>query len=88
MSQLLHRVRFAVDHRWAPGRASAYIDSELGAGARTRIERHALDCPECRRLLAELRQLVDGLSRLATPGGGPDARGFAAVVRGRLDEPS
>jgi len=87
VSPIWHRARFALDHRWAPGRASAYIDSELGDGARTRLERHLHDCPECRRLLAELRRMVNELGRLAAPGGAPDARRFAAAVHGRLDEP-
>jgi anti-sigma factor RsiW len=88
MSQFLDRTRFALDHRWAPEHLSVYLDEELAAGSRTRMERHVADCPECRRLLAEIRRILDGLRWLPAPGPGPDLRGFAAAVRGRLDGPA
>ena len=87
MSGFLYRARHVRDHRWASGQASAYIDGELSTGPRTRMERHVGDCAECRRLLAELRRMVDGLGRLPALGGRSDAGRFAAVVRRRLDEP-
>ena len=51
------------------------------------MERHLAECGDCRRLLAGLRAVVDGLRRLPTPGGGLDAVQIAGLVRGRLDEP-
>lgn len=85
--RLLYRVRFTRDHRWTPGRMSEYLDGELAPARRARLERHASRCPECDRVLADLRALVSGLGRLPEPGGGVDAAQFAAVVRARLGEP-
>ena len=83
--RLLYRVQFRRDHGWAPSRMSEYLDGELAGRARVRIERHMGDCPECVRLLAELRAVVQGLGRLSAPGG--DRARIAAAVRGRLGEP-
>jgi anti-sigma factor RsiW len=86
MSELLSRARFRRDHRWTPGHMSAYLDGELAARRRTRLERHTADCPECRRLLAGLRQMLDVLARLPAAGSG-HAPPIVAAVRTRLDEP-
>ena len=51
------------------------------------MERHTHDCPECQRLLAGLRALVQGLGRLPIPDDGAGAAQIAAVVRARLGEP-
>jgi anti-sigma factor RsiW len=85
--RLLYRVQFRRDHGWAPRRMSDYLDSELAPRRRARLERHVPDCPECERLLAELRAVVQGLGRLPAPDGGTGAARVAAAVRGRLDEP-
>ncbi len=87
MSKLSDRARFDRDHRWAPGRMSGYLDGDLAARARARLERHLGECQDCRRLLAGLRAVVGGLHRLPAPGGGLDAVQIAASVRGRLNEP-
>jgi anti-sigma factor RsiW len=87
MSDFLYRVRFARDHRWAPGRMSAYLDGELSPGPRKRMRRHAGECPECRWLLASLRQTMAALHRLPAPGGGADPVQVAASVSRRLGEP-
>ncbi|MGH2896557.1 MAG: anti-sigma factor family protein [Solirubrobacteraceae bacterium] len=82
---LLYRVQFRRDHGWAPGHMSEYLDGELAPGGRSRMERHARDCPECERLLAGLRAVVNGLGRLPAPAGGAGAARITAAVRGRLD---
>jgi anti-sigma factor RsiW len=87
MSQLRHRLSFGRNHRWATRRMSAYLDGELAVAPRTRMERHARECPECRLLLAGLRQTMAALHRLGAPGGGVDAVQIAASVRLRLGEP-
>lgn len=51
------------------------------------MERHVRDCPECERVLAGLRALVDRLGRVGQPAAGMDGVRIAAAVRGRLDEP-
>ncbi len=87
MSRFPDRARFERDHRWAPEHMSGYLDGDLAARARTRMERHLAECGDCRRLLAGLRAVVDGLHRLPAPGGSLDAVQIAALVRGRLNEP-
>ena len=47
------------EHRFAQGNLSAYLDGELRAGEKSRIERHLSSCAECRQELATLRQTVD-----------------------------
>ncbi|MBV9335146.1 MAG: zf-HC2 domain-containing protein [Solirubrobacterales bacterium] len=84
MSSFLAQARFRRDHQWAPEHMSAYLDEELAAQARGRMERHVGECPECGRLLADLRVILDGLHRLAAPSGGVDAARIAASVRLRL----
>jgi anti-sigma factor RsiW len=66
---------------------SEYVDGELTATGRARMERHARDCPECEQLLAGLRAVVAGLGRLPAPEGGIDPARLAAAVRARLDDP-
>ena len=87
MSKLSDRARFDRDHQWAPKNMSGYLDGDVVARARARMERHLGECGECRRLLAGLRAVVDGLHRLPASGGALDAVRIAASVRGRLNEP-
>jgi anti-sigma factor RsiW len=65
---------------------SDYLDGQLAATGRVRMERHLAECAECRRLLAGLRRTVDRLHRLSAPGAGVDALQIAASVRVRLNE--
>jgi anti-sigma factor RsiW len=77
---------FARDHAWAPDHMSEYLDGELATSERGRMEHHLGECHDCRRLLAGLRAIVDGLHRLPALGGGVDAVQIAASVRVRLPE--
>jgi anti-sigma factor RsiW len=77
---------FARDHEWAPDHMSEYLDGELATSERGRMEHHLGECRDCRRLLAGLRAIVDGLHRLPALGGGVDAVQIAASVRVRLTE--
>ena len=87
MNEFFHRLRFGRDHRWAPVHFSGYLDGELAASRRGRMERHLADCPECRRLLASLRQMLNALVRLPAPTGAIDPLQMADQVRRRLGEP-
>jgi anti-sigma factor RsiW len=87
MNEFFQRVRFRRDHRWAPVQMSGYLDGELAGSRRGRMERHLADCPECRRLLAGLRQMLDALHRLPAPTGATDPFQMADSVRRRLSEP-
>ncbi|MGN6169189.1 MAG: anti-sigma factor family protein [Solirubrobacteraceae bacterium] len=87
MSDLLHRARFWLDHRWAPARMSAYLDVELSSRRRRRMERHLGECQECRRVLAGLRTMLEQLHSLPPSSAGVDVAQMAASVRLRLGEP-
>ena len=89
MSNFGHRLRFTRDHRWAPGHMSAYLDGELAARARARLDRHIEECAQCRGLLHSLPGMLGVLHGLPQPNarpGGPQA--IAAAVRRRLHEPA
>ncbi len=86
MSRLSDRARFERDHQWAPEHMSGYLDGDLAARARPRMEHHHAECGDCRRQLAGLLAVLGGLHRLPAPGG-LDAVQIAALVRGRLNEP-
>ena len=87
MGSLFYRARFSWEHRWTPGRMSAYVDGELGSGRRRRLERHVGECEECRLMLAGLREMLDALHRLPAPTGDSEPNRLAAAVRLRLREP-
>lgn len=69
------RIRERLEHRWAARRINAYVDGDLDARERHRLERHAEVCPECGpmrrtllRLTRELRQLGQRTERSVAPG--------------------
>lgn len=45
-------------------RLSEYLDEELTPGERSAVEAHLGDCPDCRRLLDELREVAGGARAL------------------------
>ncbi len=71
MLRPLHMMRFYWEHRWTQGHLSEYVDDELDAGGRDRVERHVGACPECRRALVTLKRTLAALMGLRedTPGG-------------------
>jgi anti-sigma factor RsiW len=87
MSDILHRARFRLDHRWAPAHMSDYLDAELPAARRRRLERHVGECQECDRVLAGLRALLGALHDMPAPAGDAQAARIVASVRSRLGEP-
>jgi anti-sigma factor RsiW len=87
MHDFVSRPRFWADHRWAPPHMSDYLDGDLDAGGRTRMERHVGECPECRTVLVQLRLVVDRLHRMPAPVDDGGASQIAAAVRVRLSQP-
>lgn len=87
MHELLARMKFRRDHRWAPDRMSDYLDGELTSRRRARMEHHVGECVKCRRLIKGLTVLVDALHRLPAPEPGRDRVALAASVRLQLGEP-
>jgi anti-sigma factor RsiW len=64
----LAKRRFMRAHRWTNERLSEYLDGDLRASERERVDEHLHWCPECRRVLATLRRTVQALTGLrATP---------------------
>lgn len=86
MRRLVQRLRFRRDHRWVPPRASDYLDAELPPRERTRVERHAGDCPECRELLRSLQAIVSALATMRGEDGEPVAGAVLAAVQSSLGE--
>lgn len=87
MNAFMVRLRFWRDHRWAPDHMSAYLDDELPAAARVRMERHVRACRECRELVGGLTLVIEGLHRLPAPQDGGGAAQIAGAVRARLGDP-
>ncbi len=56
--------RFMLDHRFAVAHVSDYLDGELEAPARARVERHASICPKCHELIHKLRRTLSALGGL------------------------
>jgi anti-sigma factor RsiW len=46
------------DHQWSQRRLSHYVEGDLSARARRRLDRHARDCTACERGLRAMRALV------------------------------
>jgi len=86
MNNVWRQAQFRRDHRWAPLRMSDYLDGELAARGRRRLERHVRDCEECRAVLRGLTQMLEKLHAVHVPGGRPEPRELAARVRERLRE--
>jgi len=67
--RMLATYRFMRDHRFTQAHLSEYLDGELEADERARVEQHVHWCPECGRVLKSLRRTVEGLMglRVAAP---------------------
>lgn len=58
---------------------SDYVDSELDAEERERVERHVSVCPRCHTMLANLRRTLGALGSLGSaPAAGADTATEAA----------
>jgi len=63
-------------------RFSAYLDDELDPGARRRVESHLARCPDCARVMAELRSIVAAAPEYQ---GTEPARDLWPVIRAAID---
>jgi anti-sigma factor RsiW len=64
MMRSWRRRRRALVCRDAVALMTAYLDGELAARDRERLEEHLADCPPCTEYLAQLRITVDALGRV------------------------
>jgi predicted anti-sigma-YlaC factor YlaD len=83
-AMLRHPVRFMRDHRYTRAHASDYLDGDLDARGRRRVDEHTGMCPSCRHLIESLRRTVEGLMGLRTD---PDGHVAEDVIRRLRDEP-
>ena len=67
---------------------SAYLESDLSAGARARLERHTAQCVECRSVLDDLRRILRLLHGAPRPQPLADGPTIATAVLRRLHEPA
>jgi anti-sigma factor RsiW len=88
VSNVWHRLRFMRDHRWTPPHMSAYVDADLPAAARARLERHTAECPDCRGVLGELRRMLVLMHSALSPEPVAGGRAIATAVLRRLHEPA
>jgi anti-sigma factor RsiW len=79
--EYLRMFHFYREHRWTHEHLSDYIDDDLTDPERQRIEKHTSLCPHCRRVLATLRQTIDGLRMLRSA---PATAGVSNAVIERL----
>ena len=59
------------DHQWSQRHLSHYVEGDLAARARRRLERHAAECPECSRGVRAMKALLRMIPRI---GGGAEIR--------------
>lgn len=76
----LGRARTNREHRFAAENLSAYIDGELTAAERSRVERHLAACADCRRDVETLQETVALLRRVPLK---PVPRSFALPASAR-----
>ncbi len=84
MSNIVHRIRFRLDHRWTPAHMSDYLDGDLAPRPHRRIEDHVAECGQCRRTLAALRATLTALRDLPPAKAEAQAAQITAAVRLRL----
>ena len=82
------QLRFRREHRWTRLHMSVYLDADLGTESRVRFERHTAQCPECRGVLEELRQMLALLRSAPSPAAVADTHAMTSAVLLRLHEPA
>jgi anti-sigma factor RsiW len=77
------------EHDWTQRHVSHYVDSDLAARARRRLERHAAGCPECGRAVRAMKALVRLIARVEVPGETPTPDTLFSRVRAEaIDAPT
>ena len=82
IKRLARHYRFMREHLWTNSHLSPYLDQEVSAAERIRVEEHTHICPKCRRMLETLRETLEGLRAMGAEGGAPS--GLADSVMERL----
>jgi anti-sigma factor RsiW len=87
MTNVLHAMRFRRDHRWVADHMSAYVDGDLAARPRARMQRHTEECPDCRGVLGSLRRMLGMLASVPSAGWRASAPDITGQVLLRLRQP-
>jgi anti-sigma factor RsiW len=87
MTGWLRRLRFRRDHRWTPDHLSDYLDGDLVARSRARLEHHLRECPECLSALRSLERVL-GLLHAVPAVSDEERPDIASAVRRRLRDPA
>lgn len=82
IKRLAKHIHFMREHLWTNSHLSPYLDGEISAAERTRVEEHAHVCPKCHRMLETLKRTLEGLRDLA--GESPAPAGLADSVIERV----
>ena len=80
---LAHR-RYMREQHWTHAHLSEYLDDELSAEERERIEDHVSMCPHCRRVLRTQKRTQQGLKDLAADPRPDVADGVIDRLRGEF----
>jgi len=80
------RPSFMLDHHFTRRHLAEYLDGELEASARARLEHHADRCPSCRRMVQTLMRTLEGLRSLRARPPRSHSRGVSDSVILRLRE--
>jgi anti-sigma factor RsiW len=86
MKPVWQQLRFRREHRWTQLHMSVYLDADLRRESRARLERHTAQCPECRGVLDELRQMLALLRTAPPPAAVADTQAITSAVLLRLHE--
>ena len=83
-AMLRHPIRFMRDHRFTRAHASDYLDGELEARGRRRVDEHTSMCPRCRHFVESLRRTLEELMGLRAQ---PEGEVPESIIRRLRDEP-
>lgn len=64
--RFIERRRFKREHRWTQAHVSEFLEHELDGDERERLHDHVGICPQCRRVLATLRRMLESLRTIGS----------------------
>jgi anti-sigma factor RsiW len=77
------------DHDWTQRHLSHYVEGDLAARARRRLERHAAECPDCGRAIRAMKALLRLIARVDAAGEAPTPDVLFSRVRAEtIDAPT
>ncbi|MBS1679668.1 MAG: zf-HC2 domain-containing protein [Actinobacteria bacterium] len=83
IKRLARHYHFMREHLWTNSHLSPYLDQEVSAAERIRVEEHTHVCPKCHRMLETLRETLEGLRAMGAEGGAPSGLTDSVMERVR-----